>query len=236
MKIDSLSVFFPAYNEEKNIAASVTHATKVLEDLKIPQWEVLIINDGSSDKTGQIADDLAKEYSNIKAIHQINGGYGMALRAGFANAGYNLIAYTDSDGQFNFSEITKFLQKLDEADLIIGYRIKRQDSPIRSLFARGWALSLFIFFGLNLKDVDCGFKLVKRQVIEEIEKKLPFESTRGGMINAELAIKAKRLGFKVEQVGVNHYPRKAGQPTGASIKVIIKSYLDLIKLRFKLLK
>lgn len=233
MKIDSLSVFFPAYNEEKNIAATVTHAIKVLKDLKIPQWEILIIDDGSFDKTGQIADDLAKKYSNIKAIHQINGGYGMALRAGFDHAKYDPIVYTDADGQFDFSEVAKFLGKIDLADFLMGYRIQRRDHPIRTVFAKGWGLSLFVFFGLTLRDVDCGFKMIKRKVLDAIEEDFPLESTRGGMINAELAIKAKKLGFKVEQVGVNHYPRKAGQPTGVSIKVIIKSYLDLIKLRFK---
>lgn len=235
MKIDSLSVFFPAYNEEQNIANTVNQATQVLNDLEIPRWEILIINDGSSDKTGKIADDLAKKYSNIKAIHQINGGYGMALRAGFDNTKYDPIVYTDADGQFDFSEVAKFLGKIDSADFLIGYRIQRRDHPIRSLFAKGWALSLFLFFGLTLRDVDCGFKMIKRKVLDAIEENFPLESTRGGMINAELAIKAKRLGFKVEQVGVNHYPRKAGQPTGASLRVIIKSYIDLLKLRFKLL-
>lgn len=232
MKIDSLSVFFPAYNEEKNIAVTVTYAIRVLKDLKIPQWEILIIDDGSKDKTGQIADDLAKKYSNIKAIHQINGGYGMALRTGFANAKYDLVAYTDSDGQFDFSEITNFFDKLDEADVIYGYRIKRNDPIHRIIFGKGWILSLWLLFGLNLNDVDCGFKLIKRKVLDNIP---PFQSKRGGMINAELAIQARRAGFRISQVGVHHFPRLGGKPTGASIKVIFKSYLDLFKLRWKLL-
>lgn len=232
---DSLSVFFPAYNEEKNITSTTQKAVKVLKDLGIHEWEILLINDGSKDKTGEVADRLAQKYTNVHAIHQPNGGYGMALRAGFKNAKYELIAYTDADGQFDFSEVTKFLDHLGEADFIIGYRIKRQDPFFRLLFAKGWALSLLTFFGLKLKDVDCGFKMVKKEVVGKIQNNFPLQSTRGGMINAELAIKANKLGFKVAQVGVHHYPRLAGKPTGANLKVISRSYLDLLKLWWKLL-
>lgn len=225
-----LSVFFPAYNEEKNIQSTVKKAMTVLKNLDI-KWEIVVVNDGSVDNTGLKAQELVDLNNQVRVINQTNGGYGTALRAGFNNARYNLIAYTDSDGQFDFSEVTKFLDAIKTADLVIGYRIKRNDHFIRLLFAKGWALSLFIFFGLSLKDVDCGFKMVKKQVLEKIP---PLESTRGGMINAELAIKAKKLGFKVEEVGVNHYPRLAGKPTGASIRVVIRSYLDLFKLWWKL--
>lgn len=232
---DALSVFFPAYNEEKNISTTVEKAIKVLHDLKIPDWEILIVNDGSKDRTGEIADALSKKYQGVLAIHQVNGGYGAALRAGFKNAKYDLVVYTDADGQFDFSEVAKFLDNAGEADIIYGYRIKRQDPIYRLLFAKGWALSLFLFFGLRLKDVDCGFKLVKKGVLAQIAKKFPLESSRGGMINAELAIKAKKLGHDIAQVGVDHYPRLAGRPTGANLKVILQSYIDLLKLWFKLL-
>lgn len=228
--VKSLSVFFPAYNEEESIRETTIKAANVLKKLSI-DWEIIVVNDGSKDKTGQIADELANENKQIRVIHQKNGGYGMALRSGFTNAKYDWIVYTDSDGQFDFSEITKFLEKTDKYDVVYGYRIKRRDPFFRLLFAKGWALSLFVFFGLNLKDVDCGFKLFKKEVIEKI---LPLDSTRGGMINAELAIKSKKHGFKIAQVGVNHYPRLMGTPTGANIKVIIRSFLDLINLRLKI--
>lgn len=228
-KIRELSVFFPAFNEEKNISSTVEKARVVLEDLKTT-YEILIINDGSTDNTASIADDLAKKYSKVKVIHQKNGGYGMALRSGFENANYDWIVYTDGDGQFDFAEVIKFLKITDSNDLIIGFRIKRRDPFVRLVLAKGWAILLLIFFGLRLRDVDCGFKMVKKEVIKKIS---PLESTRGGMINAELAIKASKNGFKIAQVGVNHYPRLYGKPTGAGMKVIINSFLELLKLRLQ---
>lgn len=231
MKVKNLSVFFPAYNEEGNIKNTVQKAVKVLDSLKLQNYEVIVVDDGSTDKTGQVADKLAAQNKKIKVIHQKNGGYGMALRAGFKNAKYDPIVYTDADGQFDFSEVSKFLDKIDEVDLLIGYKLKRMDPFYRLLNAKGWALSLFLAFGVWLKDVDCGFKMVKRRVLDLIP---PLESTRGGMINAELAIKAKKYGFKVGNVGVHHYPRRSGKSTGANLRVIIQSYLDLIKLWFKL--
>lgn len=231
MSIKNLSVFFPLYNEEGSVEDIVEKAVRILNKEKI-DYEILLVNDGSTDKTGQIADELSKKNSNIKVInHEKNLGYGEALKSGFYNAKYDTIVYTDGDGQFDFSEVKKFLEKIEDNDLIIGYRIKRQDPFFRILFKKGWKLSLFTFFGLTLKDVDCGFKMIKKSVL----KKIPhLESTRGAMINAELAIKTKKAGFKIEQVGVNHYPRISGKPTGASFKVITRSYIDLLKLWWKL--
>lgn len=225
----SLSVFFPAFNEESNIKQTVEKSISVLKGLKI-RYEILVVDDGSTDKTFQIAKELEKKYREVRAINQPNGGYGQALKTGFGNARYDWIVYTDSDGQFDFSEITKFLDKTN-FDLILGYRIKRRDPFIRSLFAFGWRMSLFLFFGLTLKDVDCGFKMMKRSVWEKIS---PLASSRGAMVNAEIAIKSRKNHFTIAQVGVNHYPRKAGASTGASLWVIINSYLDLIKLWYSL--
>lgn len=231
MAVDRLSVFFPAYNEEKNIALTVEKALKVLKNLSLKNYEVLIIDDGSKDDTGKIADELAVEYPEVRVIHQKNGGYGRALRAGFSNAKYSWVVYTDSDGQFDFSEVGKFLEKADKADVIYGYRLKRSDHFLRTVTAKGWAISVWFLFRLWMKDVDCGFKMVSKKVLEKIQH---LESSRGGMINAELAIKAKKSGFKISQVGVNHYPRIYGRPTGVKINVIIQSYIDLVKLWWKL--
>lgn len=230
-KIKGLTVFFPAYNEEENIVETVKKAIKVLETLKL-DWEIIVVNDGSKDRTREVSEAIAKKYpKNIHVINQPNGGYGAALKTGLYNAKYDWIVYTDSDGQFDFSEVTKFLEKTDTADAIWGYRMKRKDPFFRLIFAKGWALSVFLFFRIWLRDVDCGFKMISKKVLNKIPK---LESQRGGMINAELAIKVKKYGFKLAQVGVNHYPRVAGSPTGASIRVIIQSYLDLLKLWLKL--
>lgn len=228
--VQSLSVFFPAYNEEENIKKTVEDAVKVLKELSI-KWEVLVIDDGSKDKTGQIADDLAKENSNIKVIHQPNGGYGMALRAGFYNSKYEWIAFTDADGQFDFSEITKFIEKSDQADIVMGYRIKRSDPFMRLVMAFGWKCAIFLFFGTWFKDIDCAFKLIKKEVIDTIPR---LESTRGGMISPELILKAQKKGFKITQIGVHHYPRLYGKPTGSNLRVILISFRDLFKLWWKL--
>lgn len=230
-KVSELSVFFPAYNEEGNIAVTVEKALKVLEDLKLKNFEVIIVDDGSKDNTGKLADELAEKNDKVRVIHQENGGYGLALRSGFGNAKYEWIVYTDADGQFDFSEVDKFLEKAEEASVIYSYKIKRNDHFLRILAAKGWALTLFLFFGLRIKDVDTGFKMVNKRVLDKIG---PLISTRGGMINAELAIRAKRAGFKVAQVTVHHYPRTSGQPTGVNPKVILKSYADLLTLWWQL--
>lgn len=229
MQISQLSVFFPTYNEEGNIKETVMATKKVLLSVA-ENWEIIIVNDGSTDKTAKISESLAQSDKNIRVItNSPNRGYGGALQAGFYNAKYDWIVYNDSDGQFDFSEITKFLVERENADLLLGYRIRRNDSFYRVILAKGWAFCLFLTFGLKLRDVDCGFKMVNRRVLDKIPR---LESERGGMINAELAIKAKKYGFKIKQIGVNHYPRKSGQATGAQINVIIKSFLDLIKLKF----
>lgn len=229
--IKKLSVFFPLFNEEGNVETLVKKATDVLEEIKL-EYEIILVNDGSTDGTKEKAEKLAGENPGIKVInHPKNLGYGEVLKSGFYNAKYDTVCYTDGDGQFDFGEINKFLEKIEDHDLVIGYRIKRQDPFFRILFNKGWKLSLLAFFGLTLKDVDCGFKMIRKSVLEKIPH---LESSRGAMINAELAIKAKKYGFKVTQVGVNHYPRLSGKPTGASIRVIIKSFLDLLRLWWKL--
>ncbi len=231
MQTKELSVFFPLVNEEENVLETVKQAKQVLEKLKV-KYEILLINDGSSDNTASIIDNLARTDPTIRAIHhEKNLGYGEALKSGFYNAKYKLIVYTDGDRQFDFTEVSKFLDKIDDYDVLIGYRIKRQDPFFRILFKEGWRLALFTFFRLTTKDVDCGFKMVRREVIEKIAH---LESTRGGMINAELAIKSKKAGFRIGQIGVNHYPRVAGKPTGANVRVIVKSFLDLFKLWWNL--
>lgn len=231
MQTKTVSVFFPCINEEGNIENTVKRAEEILKNLKL-KYEIIIIDDGSTDATGVIADKLAREDSSIRVIHHPkNLGYGEALKSGFYSARFDTIVYTDGDGQFDFSEVTKFLEKIEDNDLVIGYRIKRQDHILRKLFGKGWRLTLLTFFGIRLKDVDCGFKMVSKKVLEGIPH---LESQRGAMINAELAIKANKYGFKVGQVGVNHYPRLSGKPTGANLKVIIKSFIDLLKLWWKL--
>ncbi|MDO8669057.1 MAG: glycosyltransferase family 2 protein [Candidatus Buchananbacteria bacterium] len=159
--INQLSVFFPCINEEGNIENTVRKAEEVLNKLKL-KYEIIIIDDGSTDRTGQIADGLARKNSNIRVIHHPkNLGYGEALKSGFYNARYDIIVYTDGDGQFDFSEVSEFLEKIKDNDVVLGYRIKRQDPFLRKLFGKGWKLTLLAFFRITFNDVDCGFKMVR---------------------------------------------------------------------------
>jgi glycosyltransferase involved in cell wall biosynthesis len=226
----NLSVFFPAFNEEDSIESTITAAVKILEQLPLKKWEVIIVDDGSKDKTGGISDGLVKKLPNTRAIHQKNGGYGKALKTGFKSAKYDWVAFSDSDGQFDFSEITKFLEKADSADLILGYRLTRADPFLRSIYTYGWKSLAFIFLGLNVKDYSCGFKMIKKEVYEAT---LPLEGEEK-VTQIELLVKAKKKGFKFVEVGVHHYPRKFGTPTGANLRVVLKSVLDLFKLWWKL--
>ncbi|OGM22944.1 hypothetical protein A2961_00325 [Candidatus Woesebacteria bacterium RIFCSPLOWO2_01_FULL_39_21] len=230
--IDSLSVFFPAYNEERNLKETVEMAIKVVKNIAV-NWEVIIVNDGSNDKTKDIAQELKNEEGRIKIVtHKKNKGYGEALKSGFYNSKYAWIATTDADGQFDFSEIIKLIDKAKKGyDVVIGFRINRQDSLIRKINGLGWTWLSNLLLGINVHDVDCSFKLVKKEVIDKISH---LESTRGGMISPELLAKAKKSGFKIAEVGVHHYPRIHGSQTGANINVIIKSFVDLIKLWQKL--
>lgn len=233
IKIPALSVFFPTFNEEGNIENTVLSAKKVLQKIA-DKWEIIIVNDGSSDLTGPISEKLSKEDSHIRVInHDGNRGYGASLQTGFYNSKYDWIAFTDSDGQFNFSEITNFIakQKETDADLVIGYYKKRKVSKFKIITSRMWEIAVMILFGLRAKDIDCGFKLISRKVIQKIPR---LESERGAFISSEFLIKAKSEGFKIVEIPVTHYPRKLGKGTGRHIRVIIKSFVDLIRLWRKL--
>jgi glycosyltransferase involved in cell wall biosynthesis len=232
--LDELSVFFPCYNEEKNILNTFHQALSVIKEIT-PKWEILFIDDGSKDHTAQVLEKIHQQYpKNTKIItHHPNRGYGAAFKSGFYNAQYEWIAFTDADGQFDFSEIKNFIsvQKQTRADLVIGYYLSRQVSQSVILTSKIWELIVFVLFGLKVTDIDCGFKLVNKKVIDTIPK---LEAERGAFISSEFLIKAKRSGFKITEIGVHHYPRTEGQATGRNLKVIIKSFTDLFRLWFKM--
>ncbi len=235
MKVDSLSVFFPAYNEEANIETTLKKAVLVLPQVA-KEWEILVIDDGSTDHTGAIVKKMAIKIPGLKLItHSPNRGYGAALKSGLYQSRFPLIVFTDADGQFDFAEIDKFFaaRKQTGADLVIGYYLKRAVPFYRKWGSFVWQLAVFFLFGLKVKDIDCGFKLIDRRVLEKIPL---LEAERGPFISSELLIKAKRAGFKIVEIGVHHYPRQAGQPTGANLNVILSGLKDLLRLRFKLLK
>jgi glycosyltransferase involved in cell wall biosynthesis len=230
--ISELSVFFPAYNEEENIKKTVEAARKVLLGVA-KKWEIIVVNDGSRDRTAQIASDLSRKDKCIRVINQENKGYGGAFKTGFSAGKYPWIAFTDSDGQFDFAEITEFIKKAQstKADLVIGYYKKRQVKKTTIITSKIWEYLVTILFGLKVRDIDCGFKLVSKKVVDEI---FPLESERGAFVTSEFLIKAKRSGFEIVEIPVTHYPRTKGKGTGRDIKVIVRSFVDLFKLWAKL--
>lgn len=216
----------PAYNEEDSIASTVEGVVKVLKDLKL-NWELLVVNDGSKDKTAEVVKELEKRYPGVKLVnHEKNQGYGRALKTGFKEAKYPWVAFVDSDGQFDFSEIKKLLVHTDEADVVLGYRLNRADPFQRRIFTWGWKMLAMVLLGLNVRDYSCGFKLIKKKVIEDIS---PIESEEK-VTQIEMLIKAKKKGYKFAEVGVHHYPRTAGMATGANLAVVLKSFSDMVKL------
>lgn len=221
-KLDELSIFFPFWNEERNIEAVVTKAIPVADRIA-KKWEILMIDDGSSDKTLEIAKRLEAENKNLKVISlHPNRGYGAALRAGFENAKYKNIVFTDGDLQFDFEEVTKFVEQIDEADIVIGFRQHRQDNVMRHLLMVLLKIWDFLFFRFYYRDIDCGFKMFQKEAIEQI---MPLRS-EGAMITTEILAKAKAKKLKVLQVGVTHYPRKFGDQSGGNLSVIIRAMLE----------
>jgi len=232
--LPELSIFFPCYNEEPNLPATIEKALPVIKKIT-PKWEILIINDGSKDKTLETAKKLVKKYgSRLKIInHPQNRGYGAAFKSGMYGSRYKWIAFTDADGQFNFQDIKKLIKKQKEtkADLTIGYYLGRKVPFYRKWGSTIWQLAVFLLFGLRVKDIDCGFKLIKKEVIDNIPK---LEAERGPFISSEFLIKAKKKGYKIVETGVRHYERQAGSSTGANLNVILAGLTDLLRLWKKL--
>ncbi len=228
-KLSSLSVFFPAYNEEANVENMVRIAQKVLPELS-EKWEIIPVNDGSKDKTGEIIDRLAKEDPNVRPVHHVkNQGYGGAVISGYNASKYDYVFFTDGDLQFDLREITLLIEKLDEGDLILGYRKNRRDPAMRKLNAFMWGSLVKFLFGFQVRDVDCAFKLMKRKVIDKVQL-----SAGGAMVSTELLARSNKAGFRFVEVGVTHYPRVAGTQTGANLKVILRAFRELFKLYAKI--
>jgi glycosyltransferase involved in cell wall biosynthesis len=221
-QIEELSIFFPFWNEENNIKRVVEVAMPVANSVA-KQWEILIIDDGSSDNTLKIAKELEKKHANIHTISlHPNRGYGAALRAGFENAKYEYIVFTDGDLQFDFSEVDGFIEKIEEADIVIGFRKKRRDHLMRHVLMLLLKFWDFIFFRFYFRDIDCGFKMFRKSALEQI---MPLRS-EGAMITTEILAKAKAKKLRVKQVGVSHYPRKFGESSGGNFSVIVRAMLE----------
>lgn len=226
-KVTSISIFFSAYNEQDNIAKSVAKAQAILEKIT-RDYEIIIINDGSKDKTGIISDELAKKNSKIKVVHHNpNQGYGGAVISGLKASTKDYVFFTDADLQFNLDEITKLIEYLPEYEVVLGYRAIRKDPLMRTINAKLWNFLNRLLFGLKVRDIDCAFKIFKRSVIKDIDLK-----SRGAMVSAELLIRLQKNGVKWQEIAVTHLPRTAGSPTGAKPKVIFRAFRELFNIFF----
>jgi glycosyltransferase involved in cell wall biosynthesis len=221
----TLTIFFPCYNEEANVERVTRQALEVGRAIAA-ELEVIIVNDGSRDRTGEIADRLAAEIPEVRAVHnRPNRGYGGALQAGFAAATKNWIFYTDGDGQFDIGELPKLLPLLADHDIVSCYRLDRQDSPMRKLNAWAWTTLVNLLFRMGVRDIDCAFKIYPKPFIDRIEL-----HSEGALIDTEMLAKARNLGLSIAQVGVHHYPRTAGTQSGANLRVILRAFKELFKL------
>jgi glycosyltransferase involved in cell wall biosynthesis len=232
-RLATLSWFFPAHNEEANLDGLVTEALEVLPTLA-ETFEIIIVNDGSRDGTGRMADELAAAHPGVvRAVHHpTNLGYGAALRSGFRAARHDHVAFTDGDRQFRVVDIGRLIDRMaadDRPDVVVGYRIKRADPLVRTLYARAYRLANRIFFGLKVRDVDCACKLFRRESLAGIAV-----DSGGAFFSAELLIKLDAAGRSIAEVGVPHHPRTAGSATGAKPSVVLRAVRDFWWLRLRM--
>ena len=205
-----ISITLPAYNEAENIEALSEEIMGYFEAKKIP-YEIIIVDDGSADATGKIADVLAAKHKTISVIHHSpNQGYGRSLLDGFKASRYEYLFFTDADRQFKISSLDEFIPHVREAnvDMVIGYRIDRQDPFMRKFLSGCFNLLIRIVFGLKVKDIDCAFKLFKKKAFEALNIK-----TTDFLFNAELLTKARIKNYSIREVGVRHHPRAGGTST-----------------------
>lgn len=205
-----VSTILPALNEEDNLEALVTEIMDYFNTKHIP-YEIIIIDDGSSDGTRTTAGTLASQYKTVSVIHhKQNKGYGNSLKDGFRASAYKYLFFTDADKQFRINSLDRFLPLMKEGnvDMVIGYRIDRKDTPLRKFLAWCFNKIVSMLFSLNYKDIDCAFKLFKREVFESLEVKAD-----DFLFNAELLAKAQLKNFRIVQIGVDHYPRLKGKST-----------------------
>jgi glycosyltransferase involved in cell wall biosynthesis len=228
--LSSLSVFVPVYNEEANIPLVIQDALEYCNKVT-DQFELIIVNDGSSDHTVKIVESYSRQYPQIRLVsHSRNRGYGAAIKTGFKSARYDWIFFTDSDRQFRFDELPHFVTFTERADYVVGYRRRRRDPLLRLILAQGFLrIWNYCLFGLTIRDVDCAYKLIPRALIENVKL-----STESAITVTELIYRLNKAGYTYVQVPVTHYSRPYGHQTGSKPKVILKALKESLILWQKL--
>jgi len=225
----ALSIVLPCYNEEANIAQTVREVSDWVTQQK-HDAEIIVVDDGSRDRSAQILADLAKEMPELTLVrHEKNGGYGVAVRSGCDAATKEWIAFMDSDGQFHIEDLSLLLAHADTYPFVTGRRRQRADSFVRNMFGKVLGVMNLVMLGIWVRDVNCGLKLFRKDIWKEIRPVHGVEK----LFNTEMFLRLKRKKISWYQVDVPHYPRRAGTPTGGSIRVIFRMFKELWDLRTK---
>ena len=223
--LTSLSLFFPCYNESENVGVMIEQAVKVGEEYGA-DYEVVVVDDGSSDNSVSIIKSWSAKNPRVRLVqHEKNRGYGAALRTGFKNVTKDLVFLTDGDNQFRLADIDKLFSKIDSCDVVAGFRINRMDRGHRRLQGFLWTQLNKLLFQLPIRDVDCAFKLFRKKALEG----LVLESNYL-LIHAEILARLKKKGMRIEEIGITHYPRTAGQATATKPSAIFKTFYELFRI------
>ncbi|MBB84506.1 MAG: cell wall biosynthesis glycosyltransferase [Deltaproteobacteria bacterium] len=227
MSAPRLSLVFPAFNEAENLPTLLESATKTGDQLGV-DFEIVIVDDGSEDGSKAVLERWSTRDPRIRSVHHAtNRGYGAALRAGLREARGDFVFFSDADLQFDLREIADLLAQADahDVEIVAGYRAPRRDPWVRRVIARAWGALVRSLFDLPVRDIDCAFKVFRREVLDAI----PIESV-GAFVNTEILVRARAAGFRIRQVPVTHHPRKSGRQTGAHPRVIFQALSELVGL------
>lgn len=221
----SLSLVLPAYNEEDNIEVVVRQALEVLPGYT-DGFEIIVVNDGSKDRTAEIIDRLATEDGRVRPVHHtVNQGYAGAVKTGFTASTCDYVMFMDADRQFDINDIRLLSPFVPLFDIVAGFRMERSDPIVRRINAEVFNLAVRILFDVHMRDLDCAFKIFKGELIRSLSL-----TSHGALLNAEIMAKLRRQGASIVQVGVTHHPRVAGTPTGGNVKVILRAMRDIVVL------
>ena len=229
-KLSSVSFFCPAYHDEKNLPILIPRVYEFLSDVA-ERFEILIVEDGSPDKTGEVADSLAARFREVRVIHHLrNLGYGAAIRDGFLNSQFEYVMYTDGDNQYDVCEFAQAIPLLADADIVSGFVREKAADSRRKLQSSVFNTLVFVLFQFAIRDVNCSMKIYRRRVLESITIK-----STSAFIDAEMLIRAYRAGFTIAQFPVTHFRRTEGLASGSKLGVIVPTIVDMLKFRFGLL-
>lgn len=225
--LKGISVILPAFNEENNVGQMVADCLAYLRKLK-DDYEVIVVNDGSVDETAEVIQKISKKNKKVRLLnHSKNKGYAQALKTGFEAAKFDYVFFTDSDRQFRLDALDVMfpIAKTGVVDLVVGYRLKRQDPFLRKLLSWGYNTLASFLFDLSVKDIDCAFKLFRKDIF----KKIKIES-KSFFFNTEILAKARLFNFNIIEVGVPHFPRTAGKSTVRFVHIPL-TIRELIRIR-----